>query len=336
MVGASARRALITGIAGQDGSFLAELLLERGYEVFGTVRSGGIAHQNLQHVCDRIQLVDADLLDQRSLAEALRICRPHELYNLASGSFVPRSWSEPVLTARFSAVGVTAMLEAIREVDPTIRFYQASSSEIFGEPSEKPQDEYTPLAPVTPYGVAKAYGHFIVRSYRKRYGLHASSGILYNHESWRRPAEFVPRKISRAAAAISLGIEDHLTLGDLDAKRDWGFAGDYVRAMHLMLQQANADDYVVATGISHTVRELVEWAFDHVGLRWDAYVRVDPGLKRGVAELHDLVGDARKARSVLGWRPTLTLRELIRAMVDADVEHLGRSPGATSAAPRQA
>ena len=319
----SSRRALITGVAGQDGSFLAELLLENGYEVFGTVRDRTVDRfENLEAIRDRVELVRADLLDQRSLVEVLETCRPHEVYNLASVSFVPRSWVEPVRTAQFAAIGVTSMLESIREVDPGIRFYQASSSEIFGEPLEVPQNESTPLSPVTPYGVAKAYGHFMVRSYRRRYGLHASSGILYNHESWRRPVEFVPRKISRSVAAISLGLEEELSLGSLDAKRDWGFAGDYVRAMHLMLQHPAADDYVISSGVAHSVGDLVEWAFQHVGLDWRAHVRVEESLKRGAAELHDLVGDASKARSVLGWRPSVRLEELVCAMVEEDLKRL--------------
>jgi GDPmannose 4,6-dehydratase len=317
------RRALITGIGGQDGSYLAELLLEQGYEVLGIVRRGAsAAYENLSGVGDRVEVVEADLLDGGSLVGALRRCRPDEVYNLASVSFVPASWDEPVLTAEFAAVGVTSILEAIREVDTGIRFYQASSSEIFGEPREVPQSEETPLAPLTPYGVAKAYGHFITRSYRRRYGMHASSGILYNHESPRRPADFLPRKVSSGAAAISLGLQDELLLGDLDARRDWGYAGDYVRAMWLMLQQDEGDDYVVATGEAHSVRELVEAAFAHVGLDWDEHVRVDESLRRGKAELHDLVGDASKARERLGWEPSVSFEQLVRMLVDADVERL--------------
>src|SRR3989442_5627111 len=256
------RRALVTGIGGQDGSLLAELLLEHGYEVYGLVRRPVSArYENLDGIRDRVELIQADLLDQLALVEVLRGSRPHEVYNLASPSFVPMSWKQPVLTAEFAAVGVTALLESIRLVDGEIRFYQASSSEIFGEPREVPQTEETALAPVTPYGVAKAYGHLIVRSYRKRYRLYACSGILYNHESPRRPLDFVTRKVAHAAAAISLGLEGELWLGDLDARRDWGYAGDYVRAMWLMLQQDEADDYVVATGVAHSVRELVDCAF---------------------------------------------------------------------------
>jgi GDPmannose 4,6-dehydratase len=325
MVSVDARRALVTGIAGQDGSLLAELLLERGYDVFGVVRRATSEQfENLEAVRDRIELVQADLLDELSLVDALKTCRPHEVYNLASPSFVPMSWRQPVLTAEFAAVGVTSLLESIRLVDPEMRFYQASSSEIFGEPREVPQTEETALAPVTPYGVAKAYGHLIVRSYRKRYGLFACSGILFNHESARRPPDFVTRKVARAAAAISLGLEGELWLGDLDARRDWGYAGDYVRAMWLMLQQDEADDYVIASGVAHSVRELVELAFGHVGLDWRDYVHIDESLVRGTAELHDLVGDASKARERLGWRPTLEFERLVRLLVDADLERLRR------------
>jgi len=262
------------------------------------------------------------VLHELSLVDVLTSCRPHEVYNLASPSFVPMSWRQPVLTAEFAAVGCTALLEAIRRVDDEIRFYQATSSEIFGEPREVPQTEGTALAPVTPYGVAKAYAHFITLSYRRRYGLHASSGILYNHESPRRPLDFVTRKISRAAAAISLGLEREVSLGDLDARRDWGYAGDYVRAMWLMLQRDEPDDYVIATGESHSVRDLVETAFAHVGLDWEERVRVDETLLRGKAELHDLVGDASKARDRLGWSRTIDFEGLVQLLVDADLERL--------------
>ena len=320
-----ARRALVTGIAGQDGSLLAELLLEQGYEVFGVVRRPTSEQfENIEPIRERIELVQADLLDELSLMDALKTCRPHEVYNLASPSFVPMSWRHPVQTAEFAAVGVTALLETIRLVDSEIRFYQASSSEIFGEPREVPQTEDTPLSPVTPYGVAKAYGHLIVRSYRKRYGLFACSGILYNHESPRRPADFVTRKISRAAAAISLGLQGELWLGNLDARRDWGYAGDYVRAQWLMLQQDEAEDYVIASGVPHSVRELVELAFGHVGLDWEQYVHIDESLVRGAAELYDLVGDASKARAQLGWQPTLDFDALVKLLVDADLERLRR------------
>ncbi len=325
----AARRALITGIAGQDGSLLAELLVAEGYEVFGVVRRATSEQfENLEPVRDRIELVQADLLDELSLVDALKTCRPHEVYNLASPSFVPTSWKQPVLTAEFAAVGVTALLESIRLVDPEVRFYQASSSEIFGEPREVPQTEETALAPVTPYGVAKAYGHLIVRSYRKRYGLYACSGILYNHESPRRPLDFVPRKVARAAAAISLGLAGELWLGDLDARRDWGYAGDYVRAMALMLRQDDPDDYVIASGVGHSVQELVELAFGHVGLDWQEYVHIDESLRRGAAELHDLVGDASKARERLAWAPTVDFEGLVRLLVDADLERLRREQGA--------
>jgi GDPmannose 4,6-dehydratase len=319
------RRAFITGIAGQDGSLLAEFLLEHGYHVCGTVRpDASEPFENLDAVRDDVDVMRADLLDQRALVAALEACQPDEVYNLASVSFVPESWAQPVVTAQLAAVGVTSMLEAIRQVDPAIRFYQASSSEIFGEPPEMPQNESTPLVPLTPYGVAKAYGHLIVGSYRRRYGLFACSGILYNHESWRRPVRFVPRKISRAAAAISAGLQSKLMLGELDARRDWGFAGDYVRAMWLMLQQSEPEDYVIATGESHSVRELAEWAFAHVGLDWREFVLVDDSLKRGRAELHDLVGDPTRARSVLGWEPSLSLAELMSLMVDEDLSELER------------
>ncbi len=316
------KRALITGIGGQDGSLLAELLLDQGYDVSGIVRRSGASYPNLEPIRERIDLVEADLSDQLALVRALRATRPHEVYNLASVSFVPASWEQPVLTAELAAVGVTALLEAIREVDATIRFYQASSSEIFGEPLESPQTEETPLSPLTPYGVAKAYAHFIVRSYRIRYGLHASAGILYNHESPRRPLEFVPRKVAHAAAAISLGLEGGLWLGDLDSRRDWGYAADYVRAMWLMVQQDEGDDYVVATGITRSVRDLVETAFGHVGLDWPEYVHIDESLVRGTAELHNLVGDPTKAKRKLGWEPTVSFEGLVQVMVDAELERL--------------
>jgi GDPmannose 4,6-dehydratase len=290
---------MILGAAGQDGSYLAELLREHDYDVVGLVRG------------------DVNILDQGALADALRTHAPNEVYNLASPSFVPRSWERPVETAEFAAVGVTSLLEAVRAVDPAIRVYQASSSEIFGEPAEVPQTETTPLAPVTPYGVAKAYGHFIVNSYRRRYGLHASCGILYNHESPRRPRDYLPSKVAHAVAEIAAGRADELVLGDLDAQRDWGYAGDYVEAMRLMLQEDEPGDYVVATGELHTVRELVETAFAHAGLDWQEHVRVDDALKRGPAELHHLVGDASKARERLGWEPKVRFEELVRLLVDA-------------------
>ena len=315
-------RALITGIGGQDGSFLAELLLERGYDVYGVVRAGADTYPNLHSIADRIELIEADLLDQASIESAIATARPRELYNLAAPSFVPASWDRPVETAEFAAVGATSVLEAIRSVDPSVRFYQASSSEIFGEPRETPQTEETPLAPVTPYGVAKAYAHYIVGSYRRRYGLFACSGILYNHESPRRPLDFVTRKVCHAAAAISLGVAGELWLGDLDARRDWGYAGDYVRAMWLMLQQDEPDDFLVASGESRSVRELVQCAFAYVGLDWEEYVHIDESLQRGRAELHDLVGDPAKARERLGWRPTLEFKELVELLVDEELARL--------------
>jgi GDPmannose 4,6-dehydratase len=318
------RRALITGVGGQDGSLLAELLLEHDYDVVGVVRRSASSYPNLAAVADRIELIQADLNDELALVRALRTFRPHEVYNLASVSFVPMSWEQPVLTAQLAAVGATALLEAVREVDPAIRFYQASSSEIFGEPVESPQNEQTPLAPLTPYGVAKAYAHFITRSYRHRYGLHACAGILYNHESPRRPLEFLPSKVANAAASIKLGLTAELWLGDLSAQRDWGYAGDYVRAMRLMLQGDDPDDYVIATGEPHSVEELVRRAFEHAGLDWHAYVHIDESLKRGKAELHGLVGDPTKARERLGWTPEVSFEELVAMLVDAELERLGR------------
>jgi GDPmannose 4,6-dehydratase len=309
----STDRAFITGAGGQDGSYLTELLVEGGYEVVGAVRDVSRAYPQLRGA----QLVAVDLLDQAALLDVLQRHRPTEVYNLASPSFVPRSWEQPVETAEFAAVGVTALLEAVRTVDSGIRVYQASSSEIFGEPVDVPQTESTPLAPVTPYGVAKAYGHFIVGSYRRRYGLHASAGILYNHESPRRPETFLPSKVAHAVARIARGELDELTLGDLDAQRDWGYARDSVDAMRLMLQQDEPGDYVIATGELHSVRELVEVAFGHAGLDWREHVRVDDSLKRGQAELHRLVGDASKARRQLGWKPSVSFEELIALLVDA-------------------
>jgi GDPmannose 4,6-dehydratase len=325
------KTALVTGLGGQDGSYLAELLLDEGYDVYGVVRRPQATYaEALADVVDRVEIVDADLLHRDSLARALERTGAREVYNLAAPSFVPRSWDEPVLTAEFAAVGVTSMLEAVREVDPTIRVYQASSSEIFGEPTETPQREATPLNPVTPYGVAKAYGHFIAHSYRRRYGMFICCGILYNHESPRRPPDFLPGKVARAAAAISLGLEHEVALGDLDARRDWGYAKDYVRAMWLMLQQDESADYVVATGDSHSVQELVELAFARVGLDWRNHVRSDPALRRGAAELHDLVGDASRARRVLGWEPSIGFEELIGLLVDAEVRALSADQAAPS------
>jgi GDPmannose 4,6-dehydratase len=321
----SRRSALITGAAGQDGSYLAELLVAEGTEVVGVVREPEAVHENLADVRAKIELVHVDLLDQQALAETLRAHGTTEVYNLASPSFVPRSWEHPVETAEFAAVGVTSLLEAVRAVDATIRVYQASSSEIFGEPLEVPQTESTPLSPVTPYGVAKAYGHFIIGSYRRRYGIHASGGILYNHESPRRPIDFLPSKVAHAAAAISLGREQELRLGDLDAQRDWGYARDYVDAMSRIVRCDEPGDYVIATGELHSVRELTEVAFEHVGLDWREHVRVDDSLKRGQAELHHLAGDASKARERLSWQPSIGFGDLVRLLVDSAVGRLTSS-----------
>jgi GDPmannose 4,6-dehydratase len=318
----AARRALITGITGQDGSYLAELLLAKGYEVHGMVRrSSTETFQRLENVRDELTLHTGDLLDQRSLGDVLRACEPHEVYNLAAMSFVAASWSQPVLTAEFTATGVTRMLEAIREVSPDARLYQASSSEMFGKVREVPQNERTPFYPRSPYGVAKCYGHFITINYRESYGMFACSGILFNHESERRGLEFVTRKVTHGAAAIKLGLQQELALGNLDAERDWGYAKDYVEAMWLMLQQDEPDDYVIATGEAHSVRELVEIAFAHAGLEPERYVEIDPRFLRP-AEVEHLIGDYSKAREKLGWRPRTSFEELIRLMVDADLELL--------------
>jgi GDPmannose 4,6-dehydratase len=317
-----ARRALITGITGQDGSYLAELLLDRGYEVHGMVRRSSTERfERLEHLRDRLTLHQGDLLDARSLTDALRAARPDEIYNLAAMSFVAVSWIQPTLTAEFTGVGVTRLLEAIREVCPEARFYQASSSEMFGKVREMPQSEATPFYPRSPYGVAKVYGHHITVNYRESYGLHASSGILFNHESERRGLEFVTRKLTWHAAAIKLGVAQEVRLGNLDAQRDWGYAKDYVEAMWLMLQQDQADDYVVATGIRHSVRDCAELAFDRVGLRAEDHIVIDESLKRP-AEVDTLVGDASKAKRVLGWEPRTSFEELIGLMVDADLERL--------------
>jgi GDPmannose 4,6-dehydratase len=316
------KRALITGITGQDGSHLADLLLEKGYEVHGMVRrSSTETFQRLEHIRDDLVLHTGDLLDQRSLVDVLRECEPDEIYNLAAMSFVAASWSQPVLTAEFTAVGVTRMLEAMREVVPEARFYQASSSEMFGKVREVPQNESTPFYPRSPYGVAKCYGHFITVNYRESYNLFACSGILFNHESQRRGLEFVTRKVSHGAAAIKLGLQDELLLGNLDAERDWGYAKDYVEAMWLMLQQDQPDDFVIATGEAHSVRELVGIAFDHVGLDPGPHVGTDPRYFRP-AEVEHLVGDYTKAREKLGWEPRTSFEELVRLMVDADLELL--------------
>jgi GDPmannose 4,6-dehydratase len=317
-------RALITGISGQDGSYLAEFLLGKGYDVFGIVRGSPTApYQNLAAIRDDITLLQGDLLDQMTLLEAINTAQPDELYNLAATSFVPASWHQPVMTAQFTAVGVTAMLEAIRITNPALRLYQASSSEIFGATTESPQSETTPFRPHTPYGVAKLYGHLMLAAYRERYGMHLSSGIAYNHESPRRPPEFVTRKVTRAAAAIKLGLQDELRLGDLDATRDWGHAGDFVEAMWLMLQQDAGDDYVLATGRSHAVRDLVATAFGHVGLTFEDHVVVSPEFVRP-ADAVPLVGDPSRARARLGWVPRTTFADMVVEMVEADLAMLGR------------
>jgi GDPmannose 4,6-dehydratase len=323
MTGAK-RRALITGITGQDGSYLAELLLEQGYEVFGMVRRASTENfARIEHLRSTVTLVQADLLDQLSLITVLQRIRPAEVYNLAAQSFVPTSWEQPMLTAEFNAVGVTRLLEAIRLVDREIRFYQASSSEMFGKVREVPQTERTPFHPRSPYGVAKVYGHFITVNYRESYGLFACSGILFNHESPRRGKEFVTRKITDAVTRIKLGQCGELCLGNLAARRDWGYAKDYVRAMWLMLQQDEPDDYVVAMGEEHSVQEAAAIAFAHVGLDWRAYVREDRSLIRP-AEVDHLIGDAAKARQRLGWRPTVGFQQLIEVMVDADLDLVRR------------
>src|SRR4051812_24997205 len=314
--------ALITGITGQDGSYLAELLLEKGYEVHGMVRRASTEKfERLEHLRDRITLHQADLLDERSLTDALRSARPDEVYNLAAMSFVAVSWIQPTLTAEFTGVGVTRMLEAVREVCPDTRFYQASSSEMFGKVRETPQTETTPFYPRSPYGVAKAYGHHITVNYRESYDLFAASGILFNHESPRRGLEFVTRKITWHAAAIKRGQRSQLALGNLDARRDWGFARDYVEAMWLMLQHSEPDDFVIATGETNTVRRCVEIAFDEVGVDWEKHVVIDDAFKRP-AEVDLLVGDASKARTVLGWEPKTNFEQLIRMMVRTDLELL--------------
>ncbi len=314
------KTALITGVTGQDGSYLAELLLEKGYTVYGMVRRLSCENfERIEHLRDRVHIRQGDLLDQMSLIGLLQEARPDEVYNLAAMSFVPTSWKQPMLTAEFTAVGVTRMLEAVRIVDPSIRFYQASSSEMFGKVRETPQNENTPFYPRSPYGVAKVYGHWITVNYRESYGLFACSGILFNHESPRRGLEFVTRKVTHGAARAKLGLQEKLHMGNLDAHRDWGYAGDYVRAMWLMLQQEAPSDYVIATGETHSVRELCEIAFTHVGLDWRDHVAVDPELMRP-AEVDYLVGDASKARRELGWEPAVGFRELVETMAAADLE----------------
>jgi len=316
--------ALVTGITGQDGSYLAELLLEKGYTVFGAVRRASTDHyERIDHLQDRVELIEADLLDPSSLMAALEVSEADEVYNLAAQSFVPTSFNQPVLTAEFTAVGVARLLEAVRRVCPRARFYQASSSEMFGKVRESPQSEETPFHPRSPYGVAKVFGHWITVNYRESYGMHASSGILFNHESPRRGLQFVTRKITAAVARIAHGLQDVLHLGNLDAQRDWGFAGDYVEAMWRMLQQDKPSDYVIATGETHSVREFCEIAFAHVGLDYQAHVVVDPRFFRP-AEVDLLLGDASKARQQLDWVPRVDFRGLVTLMTDADVERVGR------------
>jgi GDPmannose 4,6-dehydratase len=325
-----AKRAIISGITGQDGSYLAELLLEKGYEVTGIVRRSSSPNMSrIEHLLDRVTLRPADLLDQLSLVRVIQDVKPHEFYNLAAMSFVPASWDQPLLTGDFNSQGVTRLLEAVRQVDPSIRLYQASSSEMYGRVRETPQTELTPFYPRSPYGVSKVFGHYITVNYRESYNMFAVSGILFNHESPRRGLEFVTRKVTDGVARIKLWKSEHLALGNLDAKRDWGFAGDYVRAMWLMLQQDVADDYVIATGVSHSVQHLVETAFGHVGLDWKKHVRTDPAFLRP-AEVDLLIGDASKARTKLGWTPTVTFERLIGMMVDADLErHATLAPAVT-------
>ena len=317
-----AKKALVTGVTGQDGSYLAEFLLEKGYEVIGMVRrTSTVNFERIKHIQDQITLAPGDLMDQVSIIDILREHCPDEVYNLAAQSFVPISWSQPVLTGEVTALGVTRVLDAIRTIDPTIRFYQASSSEMFGKVRETPQTENTPFYPRSPYGVAKVYGHWITVNYRESYDLFACSGILFNHESPRRGLEFSTHKVTHGVARIKLGLDNELRMGNLDAKRDWGYAGDYVKAMWLMLQQDEPDDYVVGTGSTHSVRELCEVAFDYLGLDWQDHVVVDPRFLRP-ADVDFLVADAAKAHTRLGWEPTVTFGELIQMMIDADLEAL--------------
>src|SRR2546423_2743084 len=318
-----AKRAIITGITGQDGSYLAELLLEQGYEVVGTVRRSSAPNLwRIDHLLDRITLKPADLLDQLSLLRVIDEVRPAEIYNLAAMSFVPASWDQPLLTGEYNAQGVTRLLDAVRQVDTSIKIYQASSSEMFGKVREVPQTETTPFYPRSPYGVSKVFAHYITINYRESYDLFAVSGMLFNHESPRRGLEFVTRKVTHGCARIKLGLDDALSIGNLDAHRDWGFAGDYVRAMWLMLQQDTPDDYVIATGVAHSVRDLIEIAFARVGLDWQKYVRVDPALMRP-AEVDHLLGNATKAKTELGWTPAVDFTHLVEMMVDADLARLG-------------
>ncbi len=321
------KRALITGITGQDGSYLAEFLLEKGYKVYGMVRRSSLEKfERLQHIRDKVTIVQADLLDQLSLIKVLEEAEPDEVYNLAAMSFVPTSWVQPVLTAEFTAIGVTRMLEAIRQVNRKLRFYQASSSEMFGRVKEVPQNEETPFYPRSPYGVAKVYGHWITVNYRESYDVFGVSGILFNHESPRRGLEFVTRKITYAVAKIHLGMEKELRLGNIESSRDWGFAGDYVRAMWMMLQQDAADDYVIATGTAHSVKDFLTAAFGHVDLDWKDYVVTDEELIRP-AEVDHLIGDSSKARKTLGWEPTIDFEGLVRMMVDADISRVKNNQG---------
>ena len=316
------RKALITGITGQDGSHLADLLLSKGYQVYGMVRPASIArHDRIAHLGDKVRLLEGDLLDSGSLVQCVQASQPDEVYNLAAMSFVPTSWKQPVLTAEFTALGVTRLLEAIRQVKPDARFYQASSSEMFGKVHEVPQRESTPLHPRSPYGVAKCYGHYITMNYRESYGMFACSGILFNHEGPRRGLDFVTRKITHAVAAIKLGLQSELRLGNTAAKRDWGYAGDYVRAMWLMLQQPEADDFVIGTGEMHTVQEFVEIACDRAGIDWKKHLAIDPKFYRP-AEVDQLLSDPAKAREKLGWKPQVSFEQLVYMMVDEDLRQL--------------
>ena len=318
------KRSLITGITGQDGSYLADLLLEKGYEVYGMVRRSSVERfERVEHIKDRLHLIQGDLTDQSSLDEAIKEVQPDEIYNLAAQSFVPTSWNQPTLTAEVTAVGATRLLEAIRKHKPDTKYYQASSSEMFGKVREVPQNEDTPFYPRSPYGVAKVYAHYITVNYRESYNLFAASGILFNHESPRRGLEFVTRKVTDAVARIKLGMAKELRMGNLDAKRDWGYAGDYVKAMWLMLQQASPEDYVIATGKTHSVKDLLEVAFDCAGLNWEGYVVVDPKFMRP-AEVDLLIGDPSKAKRNIGWEPEVSFEELIRMMVEADLKRLGK------------
>lgn len=323
-----AKTALITGITGQDGSYLAEFLLEKGYQVHGVVRRSSLENfERIDHLRSKITLHQADLLDQLSIIDVLKQTDPDEVYNLAAMSFVPLSWKQPVLTSEFTAIGVTRVLDAIRLLNPKkIRFYQASSSEMFGKVQETPQKETTPFYPRSPYGVAKVYGHWITVNYRESYDMYCVSGILFNHESPRRGIEFVTRKVSNGVARIKLGLDNELRMGNLDAKRDWGFAGDYVEAMWMMLQQDTPDDYVIATGETHTVKELIEIAFDHVGLDWKKYVVQDPAFIRP-AEVDLLLGDPTKAKKKMGWQPKVSFPQLVKMMVDSDIQRISQNRG---------